>query len=510
MGETPVVIVGAGIGGLVAALTLAARGVSVRVFEKAAVPGGKMRTVAPGGRPIDAGPTVLTMKAVFEDIFAAAGASFDALVPTRPAAVLARHWWGTDGPLDLYADRERSAAAIGAFAGARAADDYRRFCAETKSVFETLDRSFIRAERPTPVSLVTGAGLKGLAGLWRIRPFETYWQALQRFFQDARLRQLFGRYATYCGSSPFECPATLMLVAHVEQAGVWYVEGGMVRLAEALAALARKAGADIRCNAGVAEIVTDGGRACGVVLDTGERVAARAVIHNGDEAAIRTRRLGAGVANAIPTEAANRSLSAVTFCLEAETAGVDLSRHGVFFSADYKREFDEILGERRLPSDPTVYVCAQDRLDGAPPSTGRERLLLLVNAPADGDTRPPSQGDLDRCLETTIAKLASSGLTLTSATTPVTTGPREFAAMFPATGGALYGRASHGWKASFARPASRTAIPGLYLAGGSVHPGPGVPMAALSGLNAASNAIADLGSTSRWSRAATSGGTSTG
>jgi 1-hydroxycarotenoid 3,4-desaturase len=516
-----VVVVGAGIGGLIAALLLASRGLQVTVVERAATPGGKMRQVMVDGAAIDAGPTVLTLRWIFEQIFDAAGARLDDHLKLSPLSVLARHAWGGDerrDRLDLHADPAQSADAIGRFAGAREAQRFTAFCAEARRIYRTLEGPYIRSQRPTLTSMARGLGPRGLAQLAGLGPFATLERLLARRFTDPRLRQLFGRYATYCGASPWQAPATLMLVAQVEMDGVWSVDGGMHRVACAVADLARARGVVFRYGTDVREIEVRDGRACGVRvtppgrLGDGERIAADAVVFNGDAAALAQGLLGPAAADAAPdTPRARRSLSALTWSVHARTGGFALTRHNVFFHDDYASEFDDIFRARRLPRQGTVYLCAQDRDGAAPFVPGeRERMLMLVNAPADGDRGAPSPSEIESCEQTSLALLSRCGLTMArSPGTWVRTTPADFARLFPATGGALYGPATHGWMALFRRGAARTPVPGLVLAGGSVHPGPGVPMAAMSGQLAAATLLAHLDSTSRSRRAAISGGTST-
>ncbi len=496
-----VAIIGAGMGGLAAAVDLASRGVRVTVLERTTVPGGKLRRLPVNGTRIDAGPTVFTMRWVFDELFDAAGASLEDHLSLRPAEVLARHAWTDGGRLDLFADRKRSEDAIGDFAGAAEARRFQDFCRRSAQVWDALENTFVRNTQTNPAGLVRRAGLRGFKGIVEISPYATLWNTLDKQFRDPRLRQLFGRYATYCGSSPFLSPATLMLITHVEQRGVWLVDEGMHRIPEALADLAGAKGARLRYSADVSEIVVDRRRARGLRLADGEMVEADAIVFNADTASLAAGHFGSAAARAVdPLPPSDRSLSAITWAIHGEASGFPLSRHTVFFSSDYPAEFHEIFKKGFLPREPTTYICAQDRGADAGDSSapGPERLLCLINAPPRGDTKSFDGVEIEQCEERTFELLARCGLTINPMTAPITrTTPRDFDRMFPATGGALYGRASHGWKATFQRPGARSRIPGLYMAGGSTHPGPGVPMATLSGRTAAATLLKDLASRRR-------------
>jgi 1-hydroxycarotenoid 3,4-desaturase len=509
-----VLVIGAGVGGLAAAISLAARGLDVTVLERASGPGGKVRRTAIGSAFVDAGPTVFTMRWVFDELFAEANSRFGDYVRLQPLAVLARHSWGSGETLDLFADVARSADAIGNFSGAVNARGYLRFCDRARRIYQTVEHSFLRRPQPSLTGLILGAGLNVLT-LRNIAPFTTMWSALSDYFTDPRLRQLFGRYATYCGSSPFLAPATLMLVAHVEQEGVFIIEGGMYRLVSALIDLAAARGVKCRYESEVDEITVEAGRATGAMLASGERLDADAIIFNGDVSALASGMLGGGARDAVAvSRKSTRSLSAVTYAMIGDVVGFPLVRHNVFFSPDYAAEFADLFTGCRLPAEPTVYVCAQDRGDeeaaGSSRSDGGERIFCLVNAPPVGDARALDSMEIERCEERTFRRLERCGLHLRQRSErKITTTPREFSLHFPATGGALYGQASHGWEAAFSRPGCGTRLPGLYVAGGSTHPGPGVPMAALSGRMAASSLLSDLTSRGRFRLGATPGGMST-
>lgn len=499
MREPRVVIVGAGVGGLSAALSLAARGMQPLILERARTPGGKLREVVVEGARLDAGPTVFTLRSVFDQLFADAGLPFAAHVTLKRADLLARHAWSDGTIFDLFADVSRSADAIGTMAGKAEARGFLDCMREAARMYAMLERTYLHASRPTALSLALRISARDARDLLHLHPFSELWELLGRYFRDSRLRQLFGRYATYCGSSPFLAPATLMLIAHVEREGVWLVEGGMYRLVQALTAAAVSCGSSLRCGAEVAEVLIERGRATGVMLTSGERIDADAVIVNADPAAVSGGLFGEPAIRALPPPTTReRTLSAITWNLRSVVGGFPLAHHTVFFSSNYHAEFEQLFRRQQLPSEATVYVCAQDRDDAnttAP--NGAERLLCLVNAPATGDSAEFGESEIQTCEQQTFSMLSRCGLKLErNASNCIVTTPRDFHAMFPATGGALYGQPSHGWRASFLRPHSRTKIAGLYLAGGGTHPGPGLPMAAISGRLAATCLQQDWDSTS--------------
>jgi 1-hydroxycarotenoid 3,4-desaturase len=262
----------------------------------------------------------------------------------------------------------------------------------------------------------------------------------------------------------------------------------MFRLAEALAACATANGAAFLYNTKVTEIQSANGRTAGVRLDHGETLAADAVIANADLAALDAGYFGAAAKAAVAgmLKGAAPSLSAVTWVCTGTASGFPLAHHNVFFANNYPAEFVAI-SNGRLPPDPTVYLCA--------PEPGR--FFCLINAPAGADTSLAPAGadknrEEDECLSHVLKKLQRCGLKLRPEAI-TRTGPQEFGRLFPASRGALYGRALEGWRDSFARPGARTKLPGLYLVGGAIHPGPGLPMAALSGRLAAARLLDQYG-----------------
>lgn len=286
------VVIGAGMAGLSAAIKLAGQGFAVTVVEKEQQVGGKARRVPVHGLQIDGGPTVFTMKWAFDALLAPLGERLEDHVRLETANVLARHFWTDGSSLDLYADIDTSVDAIRDFSDGHNAQGYRRFCEESRAVYETLKDTYIDDQRPNPAQLVHRIGALNVSQMLRLKPFDTLWSALGKYFSDPRLVQLFGRYATYCGSSPFQCPATLMLVAHVEQDGVWVPDGGMHGVARALQGIAEGLGVTFKTGECVGRLVTSDNTVTGVEMAGGQTLSCEAVVFNGDFSAIANGQLG--------------------------------------------------------------------------------------------------------------------------------------------------------------------------------------------------------------------------
>lgn len=498
-----VVVIGAGMGGLTAAIRLARAGLSVTLVEAQATPGGKMRTVPSAAGPVDAGPTVLTMRSVFDDLFAAAGESLDDHLTLIPQPILARHFWPDGSRLDLHTDPQASAAAILAFAGAKAEAEYHRFNTLSAKLHAAFDAPMIRAPRPNLPRIALNA--LTTPAIWpALLPGRSLSRQLSKNFTDPRLRQLFGRYATYVGGAPHLSPAVLALIWQAEARGVWAVQGGMHRLAQELAALAERLGVTIRYATHAAKILRQSGRVSAVVLSDASTIKCDAVVFNGDPAALLAGLLGNGPQLALkPSHAHPRSLSAWVWSFAATPSNADLIHHNIFFTANPDHEFLP-LTQGRMPDAATLYVCAQDRAAGT--ITGAERFEIILNAPPKTTLSP---SEITECRNRTFPALARMGLNFSPPPPDqALMTPQGFSTLFPGSEGAIYGRSPHGIMASFQRPTTRTGLPGLYLAGGGAHPGAGVPMAALSGNLAAGAILTDLTSASPWPRMAMRGGMS--
>lgn len=488
MGANPqphTVIIGAGIGGLSAAISLAAHGHAVTICEQNARPGGKMGELALDGFRWDTGPSVITMRSVFEQLFACAGKQFADYVELLPLEPLTRYFYQDGTILNLSRDWSSLAQELEKL-DARDVAGYLRFLAFAADLHRITGPVFIYNQPPRIQDF--------LRVPWRdmlkVDPFSTLHQAISRHIHDPRLRQLLGRFATYVGASPYAAPAALGVIAHVElSGGVWYPRGGIYQIATAMKTLAEELGVTIRTNAPVAQISINNGTATGVTLDSGEQLHADAVLANVDVTTVYTELLPPDVVSAPALASRQRqatSCSGFVLLLGVKRTYPALAHHNIFFTRDYRQEFADIFQHGRLPADPTVYVAISSKtdLDHAPP--GCENWFVLVNA-------PPLNDELDWSVEAqpyrdkVLATLARHGFDVRDVIIAerILT-PEYIATHTGAWRGALYGISSNSPFNAFRRPHNRSPhVRGLYFAGGTTHPGGGVPMVTLSGMLAA-------------------------
>jgi phytoene desaturase len=480
-----VVVVGAGLGGLACAARLAATGHQVVVCEAAATHGGKLGLEVHdepgvGAFRFDTGPSLVTMPGVFHDLFAATGGWPDDLSLT-PLDPIARYRFADGSGFDATRDLDEHCARLDAALGAGAGDDWRAFTARARQVWDASREPFL--ERALSGGRLARLAVTQPRDIAAIAPGRTLRALGRRYLRDPRLRMVLDRYATYTGSDPRRAPAALAAVPFVEQAfGGWYVEGGLRRLGDAVLQRALDLGVEVRLSNRVARITVDGGRASGVELDGGERLPADVVVANADAAHVygdlvpcppAARRL----ARATP------SLSGFVLLLAVRGRTPGLAHHNVLFPDDYDAEFDAVFGASARPvDDPTLYVCVPDDPSVAPP--GSEAWFVLVNAPRHGSGPGAVRWDdatASSYADHLLDRLGARGLAVRDRVLwSRHLSPADLEARTGAVGGAIYGTSSNGPSAAFLRPANRSPVDGLFLVGGSSHPGGGLPLVTLS------------------------------
>ncbi|WP_328305867.1 phytoene desaturase family protein [Actinomycetospora sp. NBC_00405] len=484
MTDPRVVVVGGGLGGLAAAARLAATGSPVTLLEQADRVGGKLGTVELGGFRFDTGPSLVTMPAVFERLFADTGAPLHDVLDLRRLDVAARYRFDDGVELDLPGERPEIAPAMDAALGDGAGAQWEAFLRHAERVWDVTHEHFLE-------SPVSPGGLARLSlrvrDLFAVAPWRSLRGAGARHLRDPRLGLLLDRYATYSGSDPRRAPAALAVVPYVEQQfGSWYVPGGLRRLAEVVADRCRALGVTLRTGERVTSIDTAGGRVRGVRLGSGEGVPADVVVANADAATVY------GPGGLLPHPPSARRLARTTpsssgFVLLLGLDGRDpgTPHHRVLFPpsrAAYDAEFDAYRGAEP-PTAPAVYVHAPDD-PALRPDDDSEAWFVLVTAPRHdpgGGVDWDAPGLAERYAERILALMAERGVDVRHRI-------RHCAVRTPADleretlspGGSIYGTSSDGALAAFLRPANRSPVDGLYLVGGSAHPGGGLPLVTLS------------------------------
>jgi phytoene desaturase len=489
-----VVVVGGGVGGMAAALRLGAAGHHVTLVERNAELGGKLARRTIDGFTFDTGPSLLTLPQVFDDLLASAGTTLADAVDLVRLDPVCRYSWPDAAPggaatFDHRAGRREAVQAVDeAFPGQGGAFD--RWLDHARRIWEVADRSFFAGPLESPLALARRMQRPG--DLLAIDPLRSLAGRAGQIFDDARLVQWAGRYATYSGSSPALAPATLACIPWIEQAfGAWYVRGGLAVLADALAKALTDVGVEVVTGTEVTGIRTDAGAVRGVRLAGGEVLAADVVVANVDATHL--------YADLLPDRPALRRvlrapLSSSGFAL---LLGVEFrpgarvpAHHEVSFAADGPSEFRQIFRQRIAPTDPTIYICNTSATDPSAAPAGCESWFVLVNVPPAGAL--DWDAGADRYRDLVLEVLARRGFDVAGRTSvcEVIT-PLDIAAHTRSWQGSIYGTSSNGRRAAFLRPSNRGPRRGLYLAGGSSHPGGGLPLVAMSGRIVADMVAAD-------------------
>ncbi|MDX9993397.1 MAG: phytoene desaturase family protein [Anaerolineales bacterium] len=493
MSHQPIFILGAGIGGLSAAIHLAARGRQVIVLEQNPAVGGKMAEITAHGFRWDTGPSLITMRPVFEELFQSAGRRLEDYLTLLPLEPLTRYFWPDGVRLDLSRDLPKTAAQITALEP-RDLEGYLDFLAEAARLARITGPVFTYGPPPALASL-KHVTLKDALSVDVVHSLQ---ESIERRIRHPHLRQLLGRFATYVGASPYLAPATLAVIAHVELTeGVWYPQGGIYAIARAYEKLARELGVEIRLNTRVKEICLHGGQVSGLILENGEILPAESVISNLDVTSTYGLIQSKRAARRLDTlKRRDVSCSGMILLLAVEGTHPDLAHHNIFFSSDYRHEFEQIFSARILPDDPTLYLCVTSKTDASHAPEGCENWFVMSNAPALDSAS--STVDKAAVTETLLTRLASLGLDVRNKIRyQQLLTPLDIQQRTGAYRGALYGVSFNDRFAPFKRPHNRSEFEGLYFAGGSTHPGGGVPMVTLSGKLAA-EMITGYGDNAEW------------
>ncbi len=473
-----VAVIGAGMGGMAAAARLAAAGHDVTVLESAGTHGGKLGTLTRDGFTFDTGPSLLTLPGVYRELFADTGTALDEVVDIVPADPVCHYRFPDGTELDM--PHTGQDAALAAVFGPRAAGEWRSLMTEAARLWDLVGEPVLQNPLRGVRDLLRRS--TSVRDLVAIAPWRTLRSLGERRLSDPRLRMLLDRYATYSGSDPRRIPALMSVVPFVEQRfGGWYVRGGLRVLGDALYDRCRELGVWFRFGTPVVGVDTAAAGVTGVLLADG-RVPADVVVSGADAEHLyrdllpdrRARRARRALGAVQP------SLSGFVLLLALQGRTPDPRHHRVLFPADYDAEFDAIFGRAPRPvDDPTVYVCAPR--DPAVAPDGDEAWFVLVNAPRHGPVDWTAPGLADGYADRVLRVLADRGLDVRDRVRfrEVRT-PADWERDTGSVGGSIYGSSSNGPRAALLRPANRGPVPGLFLVGGSAHPGGGLPLVAMS------------------------------
>lgn len=478
------IVIGAGIGGLAAASLLAARGYTVDVHEQNEHPGGKMQQFISRGYRFDTGPSLLTMPFILEKLFADCGEVLTNYLKLTDLSPLCRYFYRDGVRFDNYSDRDKTVAEIQKISE-HDAKAYASFLDYSESLYKKTADAFLF----NPLYDMSDLKQLNFLDFLGIDAFLTVSEKVDNYFESPYLRQFFKRFTTYNGSSPYQAPATLNVIPHVElNQGGYYVNGGLYSIARALYDLAKKQDVAFHFKSRVERINVSGKDVSSVTLTNGQKVECDLLFANSDATDTILNLLPADViskqkrkkqANLEP------SCSGFVMLLGCSKTWPVLKHHNIFFSDDYREEFREIFSNKRLPSNPTIYITNTSYSDPDHAPYDSSNLFVLVNAPYDAGQ------DWDHLKqiysETLIQKLEENGLDGLEESIEVqeVITPKDFLQRFGSNKGSIYGTASNDKFSAFVRPRNKlSGLNNLYLVGGSTHPGGGIPLVVQSAFNA--------------------------
>ncbi|QFT88327.1 Diapolycopene oxygenase [Bacillus sp. THAF10] len=478
-----VAIIGGGLGGLSAAITLSANNYDVTLFEKNGHLGGKLMEVKVGDASFDFGPNTITMPDVFREVVSQTGDSpddyFDFIKLSTHTRNIAK-----DGTIfDFTTDKEKMIEQLHSL-DSEGAKNYPAFIEEVTRLYQLGEKHFFRkAFTSTRDYLSPSLGIS----FSKVRPLQSLHRFHKKYFKNPFVVQALDRYATYIGSSPYASPATFALIAYLELVdGVYYTKGGNINIAAGFKKAARKLGVNLKTNCKIASIEVKNKQAISVTAVTGERYETDMVIMNADLLSAYpelVREVDRPHFSNPKAAAFEPSISAFVLLAETKVRYSELLHHTVYFSDNYQNEFQHLFEERKYPNDPTIYLCNSSYTDQAKSPNG-DNLFILANAPGINEQNVKSESDYKNIIYETLDKrgLSIQGNVLAEKIIS----PSMIQDTFGAFRGSLYGLASNKKRDAFFRPSNKAAdIGNLYFVGGSTHPGGGSPLVTLSGLNVA-------------------------
>lgn len=474
-----VIVIGAGLGGLTSAIRLAHQGFSVTVVEKEATVGGKLQQVDTGEYQFDLGPSTITMQHVFEDVFTACNRRIEDYLTFYPINEGTRNFFADGNIVDFSTDIAHVEEQIATFSQHDAAN-YCRFLTESKRFYQIAERQFF-SQLLYSWKVKLSSSL--IVDFMKIKPFTNYQKFLRQFFDHPNTLAMFGRYATYVGSSPYQAPAIFGMMAHLEgNQGIYGIKGGTYQIVIAFERLALELGVTIVKNTTVKKILLENKKAVGVQTNSGDFFADE-VIANVDALTVYENWLDEHPMHKKISKK-EPSLSGFTMLLGIDKKYTQLRHHNVFFPKVYRDEFESIFTNKRMPDDPTIYICNSSYSEPARSTEDGSNLFILVNAPSLTKEMPWSPDIKQEVRDRILGHLEANGLNEIGDAIKyeeIMT-PADIKARTGAYQGTIYGMSSNRFNQAFFRvPNKDPHIENLYFVGGSTHPGGGTPMVTISG-----------------------------